>query len=852
VVTDEPVPPARLNARVSRDLQTICLKCLQKDPGKRYATSADLAADLGRFLRHEPIQARPAGWMERLVRWVRRNPAATSALAAAVVLLASASGGGMWFVQQRVEQRAEAARRDGELHNEVGTAVAQAEGLRRGFHFREARELLKQARLKVEPEGPQDLRGQLRQARSDLDLVERLDAARIQGAMIVEGKLDPASAEPLYESAFADTGLGRHGDDCEEVAARVRASSVCAEIVAALDDWASITQYRSRREWLLTVAQKADSAPARNRFRQPDLWQDRDKLKQLAQEPDVAALSPQLATALARVSLESKIEATALLTAAQAHYPQDFWVNLELAAALYQANRLDEAVSYCRAALALRPNISAAHNMLGVTLRALGRVDEAIDHLQQAVQIDPNYAVAHYNLGAAVRDKGRGDEAARHFERALSIDPKIARAHSSLGAALLMQGRRDEAIGQFEQALSIDPKLAPAHYNLGVALRARGQTDEAIDQFQKVLRLDPKHAQAHIILGNAMYAKGRFADAIHHFQQALSIDAKAPVQSALGDSLYATARADVQTAAGQPSDKGRRGEAERAGLRRQALDQLRATLDLKIKMRNDGKMLDWSFSTWQTDPALISVRDPAELAKLPDAERDDWQRFWAEVAALPAADPLEQGRAAAARRQWTAAAAGYARTLARGPTDDGHFWLEYAALLSLSGDRPGYAKACAHMAARCGKPGGPRAYHLARACTLAADAVADAGVPGHLAETELRANAREFWSLTEQGALAYRAGRFQEAMPLFEKSLKADAKPGRAVVNWLWLALANHRLGKSEEARRWLGKAQAWLDQFDDGMPASADTEFGLHLHNWLEAHVLRREAEGLFQSANP
>jgi hypothetical protein len=66
------------------------------------------------------------------------------------------------------------------------------------------------------------------------------------------------------------------------------------------------------------------------------------------------------------------------------------------------------------------------------------------------------------------------------------------------------------------------------------------------------------------------------------------------------------------------------------------------------------------------------------------------------------------------------------------------------------------------------------------------------------------------------------------------------------VVNWVWLALANQRLEKSEEARRWLGKAQAWLDQYRDGMPAHAEEELGLHFHNWLEAHVLRREAEAL------
>jgi tetratricopeptide (TPR) repeat protein len=118
-----------------------------------------------------------------------------------------------------------------------------------------------------------------------------------------------------------------------------------------------------------------------------------------------------------------------------------------------------------------------------------------------------------------------------------------------------------------------------------------------------------------------------------------------------------------------------------------------------------------------------------------------------------------------------------------------------------------------------------------------------------LAEKELKGSAREFWSLTEQGALAYRAGRFQQAVPYFEQSLQADPRPGCAVLNWLWLALANQRLGKADEAHRWLNKAQAWLDQYRDGMPARAEGEFGLHLHNWLEAHVLRREAEALIDS---
>jgi WD40 repeat protein len=90
VINDEPVPPSRLQPGVPRDLETVCLKCLQKDPRKRYASAQTLAEDLAHFLKDEPIRARPVGKVERLRRWCRRNP--TTAAAAGLVVLALLAG----------------------------------------------------------------------------------------------------------------------------------------------------------------------------------------------------------------------------------------------------------------------------------------------------------------------------------------------------------------------------------------------------------------------------------------------------------------------------------------------------------------------------------------------------------------------------------------------------------------------------------------------------------------------------------------------------------------------------------------------------------------------------------------
>ncbi|WP_171472736.1 WD40 repeat domain-containing serine/threonine protein kinase [Frigoriglobus tundricola] len=87
----DPRPPRTLDDRVPKDLETICLKCLRKEPGRRYASAAELAADLRRYLAREPIRARPVGRGERLVLWARRNPALAIAIGLAAILLVMAT-----------------------------------------------------------------------------------------------------------------------------------------------------------------------------------------------------------------------------------------------------------------------------------------------------------------------------------------------------------------------------------------------------------------------------------------------------------------------------------------------------------------------------------------------------------------------------------------------------------------------------------------------------------------------------------------------------------------------------------------------------------------------------------------
>jgi tRNA A-37 threonylcarbamoyl transferase component Bud32 len=136
VLQEEPRPPRQLCARVPRDLETVCLKALAKDPARRYATARELADDLGRFLAGEPVQARPIGRGERLWRWCRRNPVAAGLLIA--VSLGSAFGLAYlsWLSDQLVRTTAlESAAQQAEMLEEVNDHYsAVVEGVKRqGF-----------------------------------------------------------------------------------------------------------------------------------------------------------------------------------------------------------------------------------------------------------------------------------------------------------------------------------------------------------------------------------------------------------------------------------------------------------------------------------------------------------------------------------------------------------------------------------------------------------------------------------------------------------------------------------------------------------------------------------------------
>jgi serine/threonine-protein kinase len=996
VIAEEPTPPSRWNSKVPRDLDTICLKCLQKSPARRYASAQDLADDLYRFLDGKPVLARPVGLPERAVKWVRRRPAVALLVGALLVLLGVAAGTAVWLHQQEADRQAAQAQREQRAREVLEAALRRFDDLRQEERWEDAQQLLTLASPRVaEANSPLDEK-RFRQAQSDCRIAKDLESARESYPLLHDGTIDYAQRAKEFLKAFEHAGFSLD-DDAETVAAHIRGSAIRDQLVAALDDRAVVASMLGDKplvERFLTIARLADSeSPWRDRFRDSSKWQKSEQLQELAATAFTSSPPPtEHQLALLGLLLKSQGDwgqSAHLLGEACRRQPRNFWVHREMGFVLTLLAQNQEAAGYFRVALSLRPDNAAAHEGLAFCLASVGQSDDAIGEYRRAVEVGPNNARTRVRLVEAMARAGYWKEADAECDRALEVDPGNYHPLLNLGNALHRAGRNEEALIQARKAVKIAPDVAEAQLTLGAFCVKLARHEEAATAYRRVTELKSRDWSAELQLARELAAAGRCEEAMTVLQPAavrepntpwfpfemgkiyrsqgkpeaavaafrnaashspglalpleelvavllhlgrfaeartavesllklrlndaerrarrrqfdlcdamLAVETKLPAilagkerptdaptqralaewclkhkrltatavgfyasalstQPSLADDLEAGNRYHAACAAalagcGTGEDVADLDSEKRAALRKLALDWLTAEYDVCAERHRLGKpgdrtVMATTVRSWLKSEDLAGVRDEQGLARLPAEEGRAWQALWAKVTTLAARDPaakFDQARAHAARTEWEKAAACYAEGMELEPTDNGDLWFEYSAAQLLAGDRAGYRRTCAHMLARC-QPAGPmRPYLVARACTLAPESIDHSLQANTLSLNELRErNPAQFWALTEQGALSFRTRQPRDAVKLLEKSLVADGRPGRAVLNWLWLALAHQKLGSPIEARRWLDKAVNWLDQQGGRMP-SEDHFMGSNLHNWLEAHVLRQEAE--------
>jgi tetratricopeptide (TPR) repeat protein len=340
-----------------------------------------------------------------------------------------------------------------------------------------------------------------------------------------------------------------------------------------------------------------------------------------------------------------------------------------LGAALAVKGQLDEAIAEYQEALRIKKDFAEAHHHLGTALAGKGHLDEAIAECREAIRIKKDFAEAHVDLGTILGVKGQLDEAIAECGEGIRIKKDDPGAHYNLGRVLSHKGQLDEAIAEYREAIRLKKDFAIAHNNLGFNLREKGCLDEAIAEFREAIRLQEDFAMARNNLHQAeqwvqldkrlpdilqgkdqpkdvaervafaelcqLYPK-QYAAAARFYGEAFAAEPKR------ADDLDAQPRYNAACAAalagcGQGQDAAGLDEKERTRLRRQSLDWLRADLEAwgRLLAKEPDKarpVAAGALQHWLEDPDFAGVRGPEALAKLPEAERQPWQKLWADVA----------------------------------------------------------------------------------------------------------------------------------------------------------------------------------------------------------------------------
>jgi tetratricopeptide (TPR) repeat protein/serine/threonine protein kinase len=347
-----------------------------------------------------------------------------------------------------------------------------------------------------------------------------------------------------------------------------------------------------------------------------------------------------------------------------------------LGLALFRQGKPDEAIACFRQAVRLQPDCLDAHNNLAGILIDLGKLDEAIATCRRAIRLKPDYAEAHSNLGVALSGQGRLEEAIASYRQAIRYEPDYAVAHSNLGEAFFRQGKPGEAISSCREALRLQPNLAQAHANLGEILVSQGKFAEALVAARRAHELGSKDPSWHrpsgqfirecerlvalddklpnILQGRQQPAdnaerlalaalcqqeyKRLYATAVHFYEQAFAAE-PGQIKGQPSGCGYNAACAAALAGCGQGKDCPPAEGPERTRLRRQALDWLRANLGAwqQALVKDPVQARDTvakAMAQWLGDADLAGVRGADSIARLPEAERADWEALWKEVEVL--------------------------------------------------------------------------------------------------------------------------------------------------------------------------------------------------------------------------
>jgi tetratricopeptide (TPR) repeat protein len=590
VLEEDPVPPRRLQPTVPLDLDTICMKCLRKEAGRRYATAQELADDLRRFRAGEAIRARPVGAGERVVRWCRRQPVVAGLLAALVIVSLAGLSGVLWEWQLARHHAAEAEQNAAAFEHERD--AARREQARAERHLRLAR------------------------GRAD-----RL--TQVGRELWANSTLYPRGREVLEEAlTYYQEILPEEGSDPGLRLEAARLYFQVAEIHHGMGRWDKAVEAYEQQGRLLAGALAAEpgNKQLRRQLAHSHRWRG-NALRDLRKTREARAAYDQAAALQEQLLRESPSDtdyqvalANTLLNTATLLSPRS---QAEELRRLYRRS-----VELDRAAVAAKPeNLSYQAELAlglgdqGMFLLDIERVAPAADALREAVAINQKLLA--------------GDRMGRSYER------YVARTYGNLGRVLVSAGQPQEAEQSHREALKLldqlvtdfphtpyyRSELAETLESLASLLTEPGRRPEVEELRRNVVRHyeiltanfredrgnQPKLLHSYLLLGDVLVELGQCAQAAEQYRKALKLDPESPVannglawflatnpEPSLRDAAEAVRRAEKAVKA-EPKSGSYRNTLGVAHYRNGDYKGALADLEESMRLRDGGDSFDWFF-----------------------------------------------------------------------------------------------------------------------------------------------------------------------------------------------------------------------------------------------------------------
>ncbi|MEW6025931.1 MAG: tetratricopeptide repeat protein [Planctomycetota bacterium] len=483
VLQKDPVRPGKIAPNINRDLETICMKCLEKDPERRYQTARELADDIKRFLDGEVINARPVGIITRVMRkTLKHRLVVTAGMVALALLVAVSLITGLFWSRAYSRNKAETVLNRIKLGSPSPAeriAIAN-EALAVDPTYGEAWEIIGEAYF------------------------SRNVMAKAYEAFCKAIELNPSLAFSHYRRGFLMERIYKKPKE-------------------AIADYNKVIELAPESD----IGYIAHGIVAFGQQNYDEAFRDFNKAIELNSKNTEGYNR----RAMVHLHRRQTDKALADWNKAIEVNPKNDMAFRSLGFFHYIRKEFDRSLEYLSKAIELNADTAELYSERGLAFRDKGELDTALADFNKAIQLEPQESEYYFNRAIVHRLKNEYDNALKDFSRAVEIEPDKAESYYERGNIHLLMKNLDSALDDFNKAIAADPASGGAgpknsdYYNYrGIVHGELKDYDAALEDFNTAVRLNPGVANYYFNRGVGYECKNMYAEALADFNKALEMD----------------------------------------------------------------------------------------------------------------------------------------------------------------------------------------------------------------------------------------------------------------------------------------------------------------------------------------